>query len=90
MAGGVIETALGRFPAPAGATRVAVRPEHVSLGGTIAAVVLDVVYQGSFKRVKALANGVMLLARLPAETAIMHGDTVMLAIDARHVIALTE
>jgi spermidine/putrescine transport system ATP-binding protein len=90
MAGGVIETALGRFPAPAGATHVAVRPEHVSLGGTICAVVLDVVYQGSFKRVKVLANGVMLLARLPAETVIMPASTVMLAIDARHVIALTE
>ena len=89
-AGGEIETALGRFPAPAGAARVAIRPEHVSLGGTIAADVTDVVYQGSFKRVTARANGVTLLARLPAETAIAAGDKAMLAIDARHVIALKE
>ena len=30
---GMIETPLGRFPAPQGATQVAIRPEHVALGG---------------------------------------------------------
>ena len=87
---GVIETALGRFPAPAGTAHVAIRPEHVSLGGAIAADVVDVVYQGSFRRVTARANGVTLLARLPAETAVAAGEKVMLAIDARHVITLRD
>ncbi|MFM8747517.1 MAG: ABC transporter ATP-binding protein [Aestuariivirga sp.] len=90
MANGVIDTALGRFSAPAGASHVAIRPEHVALGGALAADVVDVVYQGSFKRVTARVNGVMLLARLPAETAIAAGDQAMLAIDARHGIALKE
>jgi spermidine/putrescine transport system ATP-binding protein len=88
--GGVIETPLGSYPAPAGASHVAVRPEHVSLGGAIAARVVDVVYQGAFKRVTAKANGMDLLARLPAETPITAGQQVMLGIDAAHVIVLKD
>ena len=87
---GMIETALGRFPAPGGAAHVAIRPEHVSLGGTIPAEVADVVYQGSFKRVTAKANGVELLARFPAETPVAPGQRVMLAIDPAHTIALKD
>jgi spermidine/putrescine transport system ATP-binding protein len=87
---GMIETALGRFPAPGGAAHVAIRPEHVSLGGTIPAEVADVVYQGSFKRVTAKANGVELLARFPAETPVAPGQRVMLAIDPTHAIALKD
>jgi spermidine/putrescine transport system ATP-binding protein len=87
---GMIETPLGRFAAPEGATQVAIRPEHVSLGGPISAQVTDVVYQGSFKRVTAKANGIDLLARLPAETAIAAGQQVMLAIDPAHAIVLKD
>jgi spermidine/putrescine transport system ATP-binding protein len=90
VANGMIETPFGRFPAESGARHVAIRPEHVSLGGSIPATVSDVVYQGSFKRVIARAGEVDLLARLPAETAIAPGQQVMLAIDAAHVIVLRD
>ncbi|PZF75764.1 ABC transporter ATP-binding protein [Aestuariivirga litoralis] len=87
---GMIDTALGRFPAPHDAREVAIRPEHVSLGGALAGAVTDVVYQGSFKRVTARVNGVDLLARLPAETKVTPGETVSLAIDPAHVIVLKD
>ena len=90
VANGMIETALGRFPAPHGAAHVAIRPEHVSLGGAIPAEVTDVVYQGSFKRVTAKASGVDLLARFPAETGVVPGQQVMLAIDPAHAIILKD
>jgi spermidine/putrescine transport system ATP-binding protein len=90
VTGGVIETPLGRFPAPESATYVAIRPEHASLGGDIPAEVTDVVYQGSFRRVTAKANGVDLLARLPARTAVSPGQQVMLGIDPAHVIVLKD
>jgi spermidine/putrescine transport system ATP-binding protein len=89
-ANGMIDTPLGRYPAPEGASHVAIRPEHVSLGGNTAAEVTDVVYQGAFKRVTARANGVDVLARLPAETVIAAGQKVSLAIDAPHVIVLKD
>ena len=89
-ANGMIDTPLGRFPAVDGASHVAIRPEHVSLGGPIHGEVTDVVYQGAFKRVTARANGVDVLARLPAKTAIAAGPTVSLAIDAPHVIVLKD
>ena len=90
VSNGLIHTALGRFPAPERASHVAIRPEHISLGGTIPAEVTDVVYQGSFKRVTARANGIVLLARLPAETAISPGQHVMLGIDPNHAIVLRD
>jgi hypothetical protein len=52
--------------------------------------VTDVVYQGSFKRVTAKASGVDLLARLPAETGVVPGQQVMLAIDPAHAIILKD
>lgn len=90
VANGMIDTALGRFPAPPDAAHVAVRPEHVSLGGALEGEVTDVVYQGSFRRVTARVNGVELLARLPAGTAIAPGQRVPLAIDPAHVILLKD
>ena len=90
VADGMIDTPLGRFPAADGASHVAIRPEHVSLGGSIHGEVIDVVYQGAFKRVTARANGVEVLARLPVETAIAAGQQVSLAIDAPHVIVLKD
>ncbi|MCA3560767.1 MAG: ABC transporter ATP-binding protein [Aestuariivirga sp.] len=87
---GVIDTALGRFPAAPDAREVAIRPEHVFIGGTLQGNVTDVVYQGSFKRVTARVNGVDLLARLPAGTKVTPGETVSLAIDPGHVIMLKD
>ena len=87
---GMIETALGAFPATAGATHLAIRPEHVSLGEGLSAEVRDVVYQGSFKRVTAMANGVEILARLNPGMAVAAGDRVRLAIDPAHVIILKD
>ncbi|WP_374333714.1 ABC transporter ATP-binding protein [Aestuariivirga sp.] len=90
VANGEIDTPLGRFAAPHDAREIAVRPEHVSLGGGLAGEVTDVVYQGSFKRVTARVNGVELLARLPAETKLAPGDRLTLAIDPAHVIVLKD
>ncbi|WP_421696362.1 ABC transporter ATP-binding protein [Aestuariivirga sp.] len=87
---GMIDTPLGRFPAGLDARHVAIRPEHVTLGGPIAATVQDVVYQGSFKRVTAQAGETTLLARLPAAAAVSVGQQVMLAIDPAHVIVLKD
>ncbi|MFN4142229.1 ABC transporter ATP-binding protein [Aestuariivirga sp.] len=90
---GMIRTALGNFPAPQGASAVAVRPEHVRLGTEIPARVTDVVYQGSFKRVTARpdrAPDIALLARLPAETVIAAGDQVTLSLDPAHVAVLKD
>lgn len=90
VSNGMIDTALGRFAAPHDGAQVAIRPEHVSLGGTLHGEVIDVVYQGSFRRVTARVNGVDLLARLPAETQIAAGQRVMLAIDSKHLIQLRD
>ena len=93
MADGMISSVLGTFPAADGAAYVAIRPEHVTLGGGLAARVSDVVYQGSFKRVKAIlavAPDVSLVARLPAGTAIKTGDEVCFGFDADHVITLRD
>jgi len=87
---GEIDTPLGRFAAPHDAAEVAIRPEHVALGGSLSGEVTDVVYQGSFKRVSARVNGVDLLARLPAGTKLASGDRVSLGIDPTHVIVLKD
>ncbi|WP_395687454.1 ABC transporter ATP-binding protein [Aestuariivirga sp.] len=83
-----IDTPIGWFPAPPGTAALAIRPEHVALGGSIPARITDVVFQGSFKRVSADVAGVSILARLPAETMVSPGDMVKLAIDTRHMIPL--
>ncbi len=87
---GMIETAIGSFPAPADATHLAIRPEHVTLGNGISAEVAEVVYQGSFKRVTAKANGIGILARLNPGISVAAGDKVHLAIDPAHVITLKD
>ena len=93
MADGMISSVLGTFPAADGAAYVAIRPEHVTLGGGLAARVSDVVYQGSFKRVTAIlavAPDVSLVARLPAGAVIKTGDEVCFGFDADHVITLRD
>ena len=92
-ANGMIRTALGNFAAPTGATHIAIRPEHVRLGGSLAARITDVVYQGSFKRVMAelsASPGLQVLARLPADNLVKTGDDVLLGVDAAHVIVLKD
>jgi spermidine/putrescine transport system ATP-binding protein len=93
--GGRIRTALGLFDVagdiPAQEVHVAIRPEHVQLGGEIQAVVKDVVYQGSFKRVTAVPNGapdIHLLARLPAESPVSADMPVSLSINPDRLIIL--
>ncbi|HEV8391611.1 MAG TPA: ABC transporter ATP-binding protein, partial [Dongiaceae bacterium] len=96
-ADGRVVTALGAFPAqgltPGSAVHIAIRPEHVQVGPAIAAIVKDVVYQGSFKRVTAtLANApdVHLLARLPAGTPVQEGAGISLSFDPAEVIVLRD
>jgi spermidine/putrescine transport system ATP-binding protein len=81
-ANGKVATPIGTFAVPldgaTGEVLLALRPEHVSMGGTIRVIVKDVVYQGSFKRLLAqceLAPQIELLAKVPAETNIAAGDT---------------
>ena len=97
LAGGKVETVLGTFAAkdvPAGAElHVAIRPEHIRVGGPVKARVADVVYQGSFKRLTAHPDAdptIPLLARFPAETAIVPGDEISLGFDAAHLIVLRD
>jgi spermidine/putrescine transport system ATP-binding protein len=93
--GGRIRTALGHFDVggdiPTQEVHVAIRPEHVQLGGDIRAMVKDVVFQGSFKRVTAVpdrAPDVRLLARLPAESPVAADMPVSLSINPERLIVL--
>ncbi len=92
-----IETALGTFNVPGGRAGVsaslAIRPEHVSLGGSIPAKVRDVVYQGSFKRASfevVSQPGLSVVGRLSADAAIEEGSDVMLALDSTRLILLKD
>jgi len=92
-----VKTPLGTFKAegcpPNTAIHVAVRPEHVALGPGIDAIVKDVVYQGSFKRVTAAlvaAPEIALLARLPVNAPVKADARLSLAIDPEHVILLKD
>ena len=94
-ADGQIRTALGLFPVkgqvPGTDLHVAIRPEHVQLGGHIRAIVRDVVFQGSFKRVTATlaeAPDISLLARLPADAPVAVDAAVSLQVDRDRVIVL--
>jgi spermidine/putrescine transport system ATP-binding protein len=90
---GSIRTALGSFATDEAARHVAIRPEHVMLGGDIGAKVTDVVYQGSFKRVTATpvaAPELNLLARLPAEASVKPGDMVQLGFDPARIFILKD
>jgi spermidine/putrescine transport system ATP-binding protein len=70
---------------------VAIRPEHVQLGGSIRATIKDVVFQGSFKRVMAAlaeAPDISLLARLPADAPVAVDAQVSLQVDPDRVLVL--
>ncbi|HEY1385882.1 MAG TPA: ABC transporter ATP-binding protein [Dongiaceae bacterium] len=96
-ANGQIRTPLGLFAAagttPGTDVHVAIRPEHVHIGGTIRATVKDVVYQGSFKRVTAIptdAPNITLLARLPADAALQMDGPISLGVNSGKAIVLTD
>jgi spermidine/putrescine transport system ATP-binding protein len=70
----------------------AIRPEHIEIvkskGNLGAAVVSDVVYQGSFKRVLAKAGDTVFIARLAADAAVVVGQTVQLNCAKKNMIKL--
>ena len=92
---GSIQSALGSLSlvqkcAP-GKVQLAIRPEHVQLGGTIEATVQSVVYQGSFKRIVAkphAAPALQVLCRIVADVAIAEGDKVKLLLSPEKLIVL--
>ncbi|MBI2720269.1 MAG: ABC transporter ATP-binding protein [Rhizobiales bacterium] len=97
---GRVETPLGHFPATGLAAgtpvRLAIRPEHVRLSSTpdaIAAVVTDVVYQGSFKRVTlapAAAPEIAVVARLPAESNFRPGQPILVEFVPAGIVILKD
>jgi spermidine/putrescine transport system ATP-binding protein len=70
----------------------AIRPEHIEIvksGGTLgAAVVTDVVYQGSFKRVLAKAGSAVFIVRLAANADVQVGQSVQLNCAKKHMVKL--
>ena len=68
----------------------AIRPEHIEIGkGNLGqAVVTDVVYQGSFKRVTAKAGDVVFIARVAAEAAVTLGETIELRCEQKYMVEL--
>lgn len=74
-----------------GQVLLAIRPEHITLDGTISATVQDVVYQGSFKRVvlrPERAADIEILCRVSADQVIAVGDTVGLHIPPEKLVVL--
>jgi spermidine/putrescine transport system ATP-binding protein len=94
---GKAKTAIGIFDVSAGdrtgAVHLAIRPEHVGLGGTVPAVVRDVVYQGSFKRIVALPAAqpaLQVLCKLSADVKVSAGDTVALQFAPDKIVVLRD
>ena len=90
---GRLRTAFGDFPAPATARFMAIRPEHVKLGGELDATVADAVYQGSFVRCTLTAEAAPetpLLARFDAGAAVNTGDRIRFSIDRSRACSLED
>jgi spermidine/putrescine transport system ATP-binding protein len=75
---------------------LAIRPEHIASGRNPGAALAfpqarigDVVFQGSFKRVRAVTRGTEFLARLPADVALRVGDVADFHCLRRNIILLT-
>jgi spermidine/putrescine transport system ATP-binding protein len=92
---GEVTSALGIHHLPTsletGRVQLAIRPEHVTLGGTIPATIRDVVYQGSFKRIMAIpakAPELEVICRVSTDTAIAVGDTVRLHLPPDRIVVL--
>lgn len=78
-------------PSTSGSVQLAIRPEHVRFAGSIAAVVRDVVYQGSFKRITAISKSAPdldILCRVSSDVVITVGDAVGLDFPADKVVVL--
>ena len=85
---------------PAGATiALAIRPEHVVLGGAKGDAALgtakvgDVVFQGSFKRVLATSTldpALQFIAKAPASATVQAGDTIAISCNAQDIILLAD
>jgi spermidine/putrescine transport system ATP-binding protein len=92
-AAGQVETELGTFKCHGtSSTRfISIRPEHVKIGGAIPVKILDVVYQGSFKRVTAAAVNaptIEILCRVSAETQVKVGEHTSVEFDPAYAIVL--
>ena len=81
------------------AVALAIRPEHLMLGGTAGtaslgmAKVNDVVFQGSFKRVLAVSvedASLQFIAKLPATATVQSGDTLAVSCDTDQIIVLAD
>jgi len=96
-----VRTRLGEFAvagkAHAPVVSLAIRPEHLRVGPAgdgLAlgdAIIRDVVFQGSFKRVLAVSEAdpeMSFIAKVPAATAIAPGDRVAVSCGAEDVILL--
>jgi spermidine/putrescine transport system ATP-binding protein len=71
----------------------AIRPEHIEIvkskGSLGQAVVTDVVYQGSFKRVLAEAGNTVFIARLSADAEVKVGQSVHLSCAKKHMVKVS-
>jgi len=97
-----VETALGTFTvagnaAPKAPVALAVRPEAIGVGDTDGArltlgeaKVEDIIFQGSFKRVRARTeSGLPILMKHPIDVAAAAGDKIMLNVREQDLILLT-
>ena len=70
----------------------AIRPEHISIakskGNLGEAMITDVVYQGSYKRILAKRGVTQFIAHLPASTRAKAGDKVQLCCEPQHMVKL--
>ena len=94
---GWAETDLGRLKlgvdVQQGSAMLAIRPEHVGLDGDIPAVVREIVYQGSFKRITAVAKkdaGLTVLLRTAADVPLVVGQEIRLNFPADKLIVLKD
>ena len=94
---GWTDTELGRLKLDTAVQRgsvvLAIRPEHVGLDGDIPAVVREIVYQGSFKRITAVAKkvaGLTVLLRTAADVPLVVGQTIGLNFPADKLIVLKD
>ena len=92
-----VKTALGTFKinsAPnSGRVHLAIRPEHICLGGNIPAIIRDVIYQGSFKRCVALPIALLdfpILCKFTADRPVAVGEHVSLRIGADKLVLLKD
>ena len=71
----------------------AIRPEHISIaraeGNLGEAIITDVVYQGSYKRILAKRGETQFIAHLSSDTKAKAGDKVQLNCELQHMVKLT-